>query len=196
MQRTEGRNGFVEVPDYWHLLDFQFWQRHVLFRTWNWNKDSDYWITTLFNTTKFLLRPNSINAVHSLVKNCRASRKQISYVVVVIVIASQISTTFCLLWHTPDYSQFNSCSDSNWHLKILQGSRNKSRFLNWHYYSTTTKFPYDSFLSHPPSQSFVKLELKLTAEVALFGKRKTENSPSATLLSLYSFVGILGMNEA
>lgn len=143
VRRTEGRNGFVEVPDYWHLLDFQFWQRHVLFRTWNWNKDSDYWIATLFNTTKFLLRPNSINAVHSLVKNCRASRKQISYVVVVIVIASQISTTFCLLWHTPDYSQFNSCSDSNWHLKILQGSRNKSRFLNWHYYSTTTKFPYD-----------------------------------------------------
>ena len=143
VRRTEGRNGFVEVPDYWHLLDFQFWQRHVLFRTWNWNKDSDYWIATLFNTTKFLLRPNSINAVHSLVKNCRASRKQISYVVVVIVIASQISTTFCLLWHTPDYSQFNSCSDSNWHLQILQGSRNKSRFLNWHYYSTTTKFPYD-----------------------------------------------------
>ena len=143
VRRTEGRNGFVEVPDYWHLLDFQFWQRHVLFRTWNWNKDSDYWIATLFNTTEFLLRPNSINAVHSLVKNCRASRKQISYVVVVIVIASQISTTFCLLWHTPDYSQFNSCSDSNWHLKILQGSRNKSRFLNWHYYSTTTKFPYD-----------------------------------------------------
>lgn len=143
VRRTEGRNGFVEVPDYWHLLDFQFWQRHVLFRTWNWNKDSDYWIATLFNTTKFLLRPNSINAVHSLVKNCRASRKQISYVVVVIVIASQISTTFCLLWHTPDYSQFNSCSDSNWHLKIQQGSRNKSRFLNWHYYSTTTKFPYD-----------------------------------------------------
>ena len=143
VRRTEGRNGFVEVPDYWHLLDFQFWQRHVLFRTWNWNKDSDYWIATLFNTTKFLLRPNSINAVHSLVKNCRASRKQISYVVVVIVIASQISTTFCLLWHTPDYSQFNSCSDSNWHLKILQGSRNKSRFLNLHYYSTTTKFPYD-----------------------------------------------------
>lgn len=143
VRRTEGRNGYVEVPDYWHLLDFQFWQRHVLFRTWNWNKDSDYWIATLFNTTKFLLRPNSINAVHSLVKNCRASRKQISYVVVVIVIASQISTTFCLLWHTPDYSQFNSCSDSNWHLKILQGSRNKSRFLNWHYYSTTTKFPYD-----------------------------------------------------
>lgn len=143
VRRTEGRNGFVEVPDYWHLLDFQFWQRHVLFRTWNWNKDSDYWIATLFNTTKFLLRPNSINAVHSLVKNCRASRKQISYVVVVIVIASQISTTFCLLWHTPDYSQFNSCSNSNWHLKILQGSRNKSRFLNWHYYSTTTKFPYD-----------------------------------------------------
>lgn len=143
VRRTEGRNGFVEVPDYWHLLDFQFWQRHVLFRTWNWNKDSDYWIATLFNTTKFLLRPNSINAVHSLVKNCRASRKQISYVVVVIVIASQISTTFCLLWHTPDYSQFNSCSGSNWHLKILQGSRNKSRFLNWHYYSTTTKFPYD-----------------------------------------------------
>lgn len=143
VRRTEGRNGFVEVPDYWHLLDFQFWQRHVLFRTWNWNKDSDYWIATLFNTTKFLLRPESINAVHSLVKNCRASRKQISYVVVVIVIASQISTTFCLLWHTPDYSQFNSCSDSNWHLKILQGSRNKSRFLNWHYYSTTTKFPYD-----------------------------------------------------
>lgn len=143
VRRTEGRNGFVEVPDYWHLLDFQFWQRHVLFRTWNWNKDSDYWIATLFYTTKFLLRPNSINAVHSLVKNCRASRKQISYVVVVIVIASQISTTFCLLWHTPDYSQFNSCSDSNWHLKILQGSRNKSRFLNWHYYSTTTKFPYD-----------------------------------------------------
>lgn len=143
VRRTEGRNGFVEVPDYWHLLDFQFWQRHVLFRTWNWNKDSDYWIATLFNTTKFVLRPNSINAVHSLVKNCRASRKQISYVVVVIVIASQISTTFCLLWHTPDYSQFNSCSDSNWHLKILQGSRNKSRFLNWHYYSTTTKFPYD-----------------------------------------------------
>lgn len=143
VRRTEGRNGFVEVPDYWHLLDFQFWQRHVLFRTWNWNKDSDYWIATLFNTTKFLLRPESINAVHSLVKNCRAGRKQISYVVVVIVIASQISTTFCLLWHTPDYSQFNSCSDSNWHLKILQGSRNKSRFLNWHYYSTTTKFPYD-----------------------------------------------------
>ena len=143
VRRTEGRNGFVEVPDYWHLLDFQFWQRHVLFRTWNWNKDSDYWIATLFNTTKFLLRPNSINAVHSLVKNCRASRKQISYVVVVIVIASQISTIFCLLWHTPDYSQFNSCSDSNWHLQILQGSRNKSRFLNWHYYSTTTKFPYD-----------------------------------------------------
>ena len=143
VRRTEGRNGFVEVPDYWHLLDFQFWQRHVLFRTWNWNKDSDYWIATLFNTTKFLLRPNSINAVHSLVKNCRASRTQISYVVVVIVIASQISTTFCLLWHTPDYSQFNSCSDSNWHLQILQGSRNKSRFLNWHYYSTTTKFPYD-----------------------------------------------------
>ena len=143
VRRTEGRNGFVEVPDYWHLLDFQFWQRHVLFRTWNWNKDSDYWIATLFNTTKFLLRPESINAVHSLVKNCRASRKQISYVVVVIVIASQISTTFCLLWHTPDYSQFNSCSDSNWHLQILQGSRNKSRFLNWHYYSTTTKFPYD-----------------------------------------------------
>ena len=143
VRRTEGRNGFVEVPDYWHLLDFQFWQRHVLFRTWNWNKDSDYWIATLFNTTKFLLRPNSINAVHSLVKNCRASRKQISYVVVVIVIASQISTTFCLLWHTPDYSQFNSCSDSNWHLKIQEGSRNKSRFLNWHYYSTTTKFPYD-----------------------------------------------------
>lgn len=143
VRRTEGRNGFVEVPDYWHLLDFQFWQRHVLFRTWNWNKDSDYWIATLFYTTKFLLRPNSINAVHSLVKNCRASRKQISYVVVVIVIASQISTTFCLLWHTPDYSQFNSCSNSNWHLKILQGSRNKSRFLNWHYYSTTTKFPYD-----------------------------------------------------
>lgn len=143
VRRTEGRNGFVEVPDYWHLLDFQFWQRHVLFRTWNWNKDSDYWIATLFNTTKFLLRPNSINAVHSLVKNCRASRKQISYVVVVIVITSQISTTFCLLWHTPDYSQFNSCSDSNWHLKILQGSRNKSRFLNWHYYSITTKFPYD-----------------------------------------------------
>lgn len=143
VRRTEGRNGYVEVPDYWHLLDFQFWQRHVLFRTWNWNKDSDYWIATLFYTTKFLLRPNSINAVHSLVKNCRASRKQISYVVVVIVIASQISTTFCLLWHTPDYSQFNSCSDSNWHLKILQGSRNKSRFLNWHYYSTTTKFPYD-----------------------------------------------------
>lgn len=143
VRRTEGRNGFVEVPDYWHLLDFQFWQRHVLFRTWNWNKDSDYWIATLFNTTKFLLRPESINAVHSLVKNCRASRKQISYVVVVIVIASQISTTFCLLWHTPDYSQFNSCSNSNWHLKILQGSRNKSRFLNWHYYSTTTKFPYD-----------------------------------------------------
>ena len=143
VRRTEGRNGFVEVPDYWHLLDFQFWQRHVLFRTWNWNKDSDYWIATLFNTTKFLLRPNSINAVHSLVKNCRASRKQISYVVVVIVIASQISTTFCLLWHTPDYSQFNSCSNSNWHLKIQEGSRNKSRFLNWHYYSTTTKFPYD-----------------------------------------------------
>lgn len=143
VRRTEGRNGFVEVPDYWHLLDFQFWQRHVLFRTWNWNKDSDYWIATLFNTTKFLLRPESINAVHSLVKNCRASRKQISYVVVVIVIASQISTTFCLLWHTPDYSQFNSCSDSNWHLKIQEGSRNKSRFLNWHYYSTTTKFPYD-----------------------------------------------------
>ena len=143
VRRTEGRNGFVEVPDYWHLLDFQFWQRHVLFRTWNWNKDSDYWIATLFYTTKFLLRPNSINAVHSLVKNCRASRKQISYVVVVIVIASQISTTFCLLWHTPDYSQFNSCSDSNWHLKIQEGSRNKSRFLNWHYYSTTTKFPYD-----------------------------------------------------
>lgn len=143
VRRTEGRNGFVEVPDYWHLLDFQFWQRHVLFRTWNWNKDSDYWIATLFNTTKFLLRPESINAVHSLVKNCRASRKQISYVVVVIVIASQISTIFCLLWHTPDYSQFNSCSDSNWHLKIQEGSRNKSRFLNWHYYSTTTKFPYD-----------------------------------------------------
>ena len=37
---------------------------------------------------------------------------------------------------------------------------------------------------------------KLTTEVFLFGSRRTENSPSFSLVSLYSFVGRLGVYSA
>ena len=37
---------------------------------------------------------------------------------------------------------------------------------------------------------------KLTADVFLFGSRRTENSPSFSLVSLYSFVGRLGVYSA
>ena len=44
-------------------------------------------------------------------------------------------------------------------------------------------------------RNYLKLE-KLTADVFLFGSRRTENSPSFSLVSLYSFVGRLGVYSA